>query len=90
MVQDLFRKALESRSNTQKRAWLVKQGVHVDRQKFVASELLKPVKFPDLRRWQAAVDQYMYNGPKRLTRIRSVRKINENVFIFVTFAYKLV
>ena len=68
MVDQLFKDKRKMSSPDAQRAWFLKKGVDLSTEKFIPSAKLDPLPIRSIRLWQAAVDQYVYHGPKELAR----------------------
>ena len=68
MVDQLFVDTAKMSSPVAQRAWFQKKGIDLKTEKFVPSAKLDPLPSNSIRLWQAAVDQYVFHGPKELAR----------------------
>lgn len=71
MIDKLFRDMLKMSSPIAQRAWFRKKGIDLASETFVENAKLYPLPKSSIPLWQAAVDRYIYHGPKELVRTGS-------------------
>jgi len=68
MVRNLFLDKADMSTPKAQRVWFQKKGVDLSTEKFVRNTKLEPLPATSIAIWQAAVDQYVFHGPKQLAR----------------------